>query len=106
MQKLANDQLVDDFDYNAISFGEPCVQGKHHRSPFPTDGSEQSKELLELVHSDVCGKLNVLSLSGAKYFLTFIDDKTRHFEVEGPGFEMEGFGGEIDGSKTENPAYG
>ena len=31
-----------------------------------------------MVHSGVCGKVNALSLSGAEYFLTFIDDKTYH----------------------------
>ena len=33
---------------------------------------------LELVHSDVCGKLKNKSLSSSEYFLTFIDDRT-HF---------------------------
>ncbi len=31
-------------------------------------------EPLDLVHSDLCGKINEKSLSGAEYFLTFIDD--------------------------------
>ena len=39
---------------------------------------KQAVRPLELVHSDVCGKLKNKSLSGAEYFLTFIDDKT-HF---------------------------
>ena len=30
-----------------------------------------------MIHSDVCGKLDTRSLSGAEYFLTFIDDKSR-----------------------------
>jgi len=30
------------------------------------------------VHSDVCGKINAQSLSGAQYFLMFIDDKTHY----------------------------
>ena len=39
---------------------------------------KRAEEPLGLVHSDACGKINVKSLSGAEYFLTFIDDKT-HF---------------------------
>ena len=31
-----------------------------------------------LVHSNVCGKISLKSLSGAQYFLTFTDDKTRY----------------------------
>ncbi len=33
---------------------------------------------LELVHSDVCGKIQEKSLGGAEYFLTFTDEKTRY----------------------------
>ena len=33
---------------------------------------------LELVHSDVCGKMNSPSLGGGEYFLTFIDDYTHY----------------------------
>ena len=49
-----------------------------HRHPFPTDGGKRSSQVLGLVHSDVCGKLNEKSLGGGQYFLTFIDDKTRY----------------------------
>ena len=53
-----------------------CAEGKHHRSHFPTSGRRKTKAPLELVHSDVCGKVNAKSLGGAEYFLTFIDDFT------------------------------
>lgn len=33
------------------------------------------------MHSDVCGKLNTKSLSGAEYFVTFVDDYTRYGRV-------------------------
>ena len=52
------------------------MEGKHQRRKFPTDGGKRSGELLGLVHSDVCGKINVKPLSGGEYFLTFIDDKS------------------------------
>lgn len=80
LQKLAKTGLVERFDYNVkrgIGFCETCVGGKHHRSPFETSSS-QTKEPLELVHSDVCGKMREKSIGGAQYFLTFIDDKTRY----------------------------
>ena len=69
--------MVDGFDFDAsgkTSFCESCVEGKHHRSPFPTGGGMRAKEPLELVHTDMCGKMNSTSLGGAQYFLTFIDD--------------------------------
>jgi hypothetical protein len=36
--------------------------------------SRRAKEILELIHSDICGPMQTLSIGGAKYFLTFIDD--------------------------------
>ena len=80
LQKLAKEILIDAFDFNAsreTSFCESCVELKHYRSRFLVDGGKRSSELLGLVHSDVCGKMNAKSLSGGEYFLTFIDDNTR-----------------------------
>lgn len=54
----------------------PCVKGKHHRQPFPKKGS-RATEMLEIVHSDLCGPMETASLAGSKYFLTLIDDFTR-----------------------------
>jgi hypothetical protein len=32
---------------------------------------------LDLVHIDMCGPFNIKSIGGAKYFITFIDDKSK-----------------------------
>jgi len=53
-----------------------CLFGKQHRVSFSYSSTRRS-ELLSLVHSDVCGPLEVESLGGNKYFLTFIDDASR-----------------------------
>lgn len=84
LQKLARDKLVDNFDFDTskdIDFCETCVEGKHHRSPFKSNGVTRAKKPLGLVHSDVCGKIGTKSLGGANYFLTFIDDKTHYVWV-------------------------
>ncbi|KAK2421428.1 E3 ubiquitin-protein ligase SPL2 [Trifolium repens] len=38
----------------------------------------RSTQKLEMVLSDVCGPFEVKSIGGNNYFLTFIDDYTRH----------------------------
>lgn len=53
-----------------------CIQGKHARDSFPTSNT-RSTELLELVHSDLCGPFEVASIGGSRYFITFIDDASR-----------------------------
>ena len=48
------------------------------KSKFPSNGRRRAEGPLDLVHSDLCGKINAQSLSGAEYFLTSIDDKTHY----------------------------
>ena len=58
MEKLAREELVSGFDYDTskkLKFCEPCIDGKHHRLPFPKKGGERADDILQLVHSDVCG---------------------------------------------------
>lgn len=65
-----------DFNANVDKFCETCVKGKHSRLPFRSSDTKTSA-LLELVHSDLCGPIEVESLGGSKYFLTFLDDFSR-----------------------------
>ena len=80
LQKLARKGMVEHFDYNVtnnVGFCEECVGGKHHRSHFEASKTHAS-EPLELVHTDVCGKMREKSIGGAEYFITFIDEKTHY----------------------------
>jgi hypothetical protein len=60
---------------------EGCILGKQHRHSFPKDGATRATKVLEIVHSDVCGPMKNMSLGGARYFLTFIDDFSRKMWV-------------------------
>ncbi|CAN0905823.1 Retrovirus-related Pol polyprotein from transposon TNT 1-94, partial [Linum grandiflorum] len=53
-----------------------CLAGKQHRASF-SGKSTRKHDKLELVHSDVCGPVEMESLGGNRYFVTFIDDATR-----------------------------
>ena len=64
-----------------LSFCEGCVEGKMQRKPFEPLTRKQSKKKLELVHSDVCGPLQVGSIGGSRYFVTCIDDYSRYVSV-------------------------
>ena len=50
-----------------------CALGKNVKKSFP-DSESRSKEILDLVHSDLCGSMTVASLGGYHYYVTFIDD--------------------------------
>ncbi|GAU26641.1 hypothetical protein TSUD_102510 [Trifolium subterraneum] len=56
---------------------EECVQSKQHRNSFSKEVKSKTKAILEVVYSDVCGPIQVESIGGNKYFVTFIDDFSR-----------------------------
>jgi len=58
-----------------------CMVGKQTRVSFKKHPSSRKFELLELVHSDVCGPLKVKSISGVLYLVTFIDYYSRKLWV-------------------------
>ena len=59
---------------------EICTRAKMIRLPFPKN-SNRKTELLELIHSDVCGPMRVETNGGARYFMTFIDDNSKWCHV-------------------------
>ena len=52
-----------------------CLEGKMARKPFGK--AIRAQISLQLVHSDVCGPMNMRAKHGASYFITFIDEFTR-----------------------------
>ena len=60
---------------------EICVKGKQTKNHRLKRESKRSSEFLEIVHSDVCDPMRAASIGGAKYFVIFIDDKSRWCEV-------------------------
>ncbi|KAG9440556.1 hypothetical protein H6P81_020721 [Aristolochia fimbriata] len=60
---------------------DTCVLGKHSRSSFPSGQTSRAATPLELIHSDLCGPIEVPSNKGNRYFITFIDDYTRKIWV-------------------------
>lgn len=54
-----------------------CIKGKMVKAPFPEKDAISSQNVLDLVHTDVCGPFSTKSAGGAKYFVTFIDDFSR-----------------------------
>jgi hypothetical protein len=53
-----------------------CPLGKNVKKPFSSNNI-RSKEILDLIHSYVCGTIPIKSLGGSLYYVIFIDDYTR-----------------------------
>ncbi len=78
------DAMVDGMDLKEMSLHHTCegsVKGKHQRTSFPKDRVTSASQLLEIVHTDVCGPMKTTSHGGVRYFLTFIDDFSRKTHV-------------------------
>ena len=59
---------------------ETCVGGRQHKEKM-TGSREKAQELLECVHSDVCGPMQTATITGERYFVTFIDDASGRIAV-------------------------
>ena len=55
-----------------------CILGKHQEHKFERASDERTSTPLELIHSDVSGPFPHISMSQAKYALTFIDDFSKY----------------------------
>lgn len=84
IKSMARNRSVKNLDVQVkekLSFCEGCVYGKMHNKPHPSRGGVRSTRVLELVHSDVCGPMPVRSHNHYRYFITFVDDYSRHCQV-------------------------
>ena len=77
MKKLHTDGLLESLDYESLGTCEPSLMGKMTKTPF-FGTMEQANDLLEIIHTDVCGLMSVEARSVYYYFLTFTDDLTRY----------------------------
>lgn len=61
----------------ALQFCDACALGKIKQTPFAKESSFRATQLLELVHTDLCGPISKPSHGGAHYFMPFVDDLSR-----------------------------
>ena len=73
LQILAKKSLIPFAKGILLKSCDYCLFGKQHRVSFCIP-STRKLNVLNLVYSDVCGLIDVESLGGNKYFVTFIDD--------------------------------
>ena len=76
MSRLVKEGILNDIDCESIKTCESRLLGKMTKSPFTGKG-ERAKEILGLIHTDVCGPMNTAAMGGFSYFITFTDDHSR-----------------------------
>ncbi|GJY22446.1 retrotransposon protein, putative, ty1-copia subclass [Tanacetum coccineum] len=77
IEKLQHDGLLNSTDLRAFEKCVSCMSGKMARKPY-THQVKRAKDLLGLIHTDVCGPFKIMSRQGASYFIIFTEDFSRY----------------------------
>ena len=70
MKKLHKDGLLESLDYESFDACEPCLTSKMTKTLFSRT-MERASDLLEIMHTDVCGPMSMKARGKYHYFLTF-----------------------------------
>lgn len=79
MSELAVDMDIAKCDHEDIC--ETCIQCKQTKDSFPRESFTNTGNKLDLIHTDVCGPLQLPTPGGNRYILTLIDDHTRYSHI-------------------------
>nr|GEU50361.1 retrotransposon protein, putative, Ty1-copia subclass [Tanacetum cinerariifolium] len=77
IDKLQHDGFLDSTDIKSFEKCVSWMSEKMARKPY-SHQVERAKDLLRLIHTDVCGPFKIMSRQGAYYFLTFTDEFSRY----------------------------
>ncbi|KAJ9538501.1 LOW QUALITY PROTEIN: hypothetical protein OSB04_031234 [Centaurea solstitialis] len=77
IEQLQKRGLLESFDFKSFHNCESCLSGKMTKRPFNKD-NERAKELLEIIHIDVCRPFSHEARGGYRYFITFTNDFSRY----------------------------
>ena len=75
--RLVKGDILPQLDFTDWEVCIDCIKGKQTRHT-SKKSAMRSTELLELIHTDICGPFDIPTWGGEKYFITFIDDYSRY----------------------------
>jgi hypothetical protein len=76
IKRLVNDGVLKTLNFTDFGTCVDCIKGKQTNKT--TKGAKRSSEILEIIHTDICGLFPTPYLNGQRYFISFIDDHTRY----------------------------
>ncbi|RVW81914.1 Retrovirus-related Pol polyprotein from transposon TNT 1-94 [Vitis vinifera] len=76
IERLVKEGILQNLDFTDFHVCVNCIKGK--QTKHTKKGATRSNELLEIIHTDICGPLSIPCFTGEKYFITFIDDLSRY----------------------------
>ena len=76
IERLVSDRILDSLDFTDFEICTNCIKGKQTNTR--GFGANRATNVLQLIHTDICGPLLTVSWNGQQYFMTFIDDFSRY----------------------------
>ena len=76
MERLVKNEILLPLDFSDADKCVDCIKGKFAKTI--KKGAVRATRVLELIHTDICGPLNVKSVDGFDSFITFTDDFSRY----------------------------
>lgn len=83
IRSMENSDVVTGFNVNECGIEEKCeccLEAKLTRYPFPT-AEKITTGILQIIHTDLCGPIEPVSLGGSRYVMTLIDDYSNYSRV-------------------------
>ncbi|KAJ9538265.1 hypothetical protein OSB04_030998 [Centaurea solstitialis] len=76
IQRLIDERILNSIDLTNFQVCVECIKGKQTNAR--RLGSNRAADVLELIHTDICGPFHTASWNGQRHFITFIDDYSRY----------------------------
>ncbi|GMI70291.1 hypothetical protein HRI_000698400 [Hibiscus trionum] len=76
IERLISNGILESLDFSDFNVCVDCIKGKQTKTK--RLGANKSTDVLELIHTDICGPFPTASWNGQQYFITFIDDYSRY----------------------------
>ena len=75
IERLVLEGILDPLDFSDFQVYIECIKGK--QTNMRKKDANRCSDILELIHTDICGPFPTPSWNGQQYFITFIDDYSR-----------------------------
>jgi len=79
LERLVKNEILSNLDFTDLNVYMDCIKGK--QTKHTKKGATRSNQLLEIIHTNICGPFEVSSFNKEKYFITFTDDFSRYGHV-------------------------
>jgi len=76
IERLVSNEILDSIDFTSFDVCVECIKGKQTKSRKLS--VYRATNILELIHTNICGPFHTHSWNGQQYFISFIDDYSRY----------------------------